>query len=65
MSTYGLLDHFGGTDDPELLKHHKPQNDGRNYVRKDVFNDERLNNLWAKAEAAGFTRKVLSLRKKF
>ncbi|KAK0178987.1 hypothetical protein PV327_007815 [Microctonus hyperodae] len=63
MSTYGLLDHFGGTDDPELLKHHKPQNDGRNYIRNDVFNDERLNNLWAKAEAAGFTHEEMETLK--
>lgn len=55
MSTYGLLDHFAETDDPELLKRHKPLNDGSNYVAKDVFADKRLNQLWAKAEYAGFT----------
>lgn len=55
MSTYGLLDHFAETDDPELLKRHKPLNDGSNYVAKDVFGDKRLNQLWAKAEVAGFS----------
>ena len=56
MSTYDLLEHFGETDDEELLKRHKPLNDGSNYVAKDIFNDKRLNKLWAKAERAGFTR---------
>lgn len=56
MSTYGLLEHFAETDDKELLKRHKALNDGTNYVAKDVFDDQRLNKLWAKAERAGFTR---------
>lgn len=56
MSTYGLLEHFNDTEDPELLKKHKALNDGNNYIAKDVFNDKRLNKLWVKAELAGFTR---------
>lgn len=59
MSTYGLLEHFAASDDPELLKHHKALNDGSNYAAKDVFEDKRLNQLWAKAEKAGFTRNFL------
>lgn len=57
MSTYGLLEHFDDTENPELLKKHKALNDGSNYVAQDVFKDTRLNKLWAKAELAGFTRK--------
>lgn len=55
MSTYDLLEHFTDTENPELLKMHKALNDGSNYVAKDIFNDKRLNKLWAKAEMAGFT----------
>lgn len=63
MSSYGLLDHFAETNDPELLKHHKPLNDGRNYVAKDMFNDPRLNQLWAKAEVAGFSHEEMQALK--
>ncbi|XP_034949388.1 alpha-2-macroglobulin receptor-associated protein [Chelonus insularis] len=63
MSTYGLLDHFGETDNPELLKRHKPLNDGSNYVPKELFEDKRLNQLWAKAEHAGFTHEELEALK--
>ncbi|XP_043268445.1 alpha-2-macroglobulin receptor-associated protein isoform X2 [Venturia canescens] len=54
MSTYGLLKHFADTGHSKLPKHHKPLNDGSNYVAKDIFDDQRLNMLWAKAERAGF-----------
>ena len=57
MSTYGLLEYFEDTENPELLKRHKALNDGNNYISRDVFKDSRLNKLWAKAELAGFTRK--------
>ncbi|XP_076248008.1 alpha-2-macroglobulin receptor-associated protein isoform X2 [Calliopsis andreniformis] len=63
MSTYGLLEHFNETEDPELLKKHKALNDGRNYVAKDVFKDKRLDKLWAKAEMAGFTHEELKTLK--
>jgi len=63
MSTYGLLEHFAETDDKELLKRHKALNDGSNYVAKDVFDDQRLNKLWSKAERAGFTHEELEALK--
>lgn len=63
MSTYGLLEHFVDTEDPELLKKHKALNDGSNYIAKDVFKDKRLNKLWAKAELAGFTHEELETLK--
>ncbi|KAK1134766.1 hypothetical protein K0M31_007537 [Melipona bicolor] len=63
MSTYGLLEHFEDTEDPELLKRHKAMNDGSNYISRDVFKDSKLNNLWAKAELAGFTHEELQALK--
>ncbi|KAG5317490.1 AMRP protein, partial [Pseudoatta argentina] len=63
MSTYDLLEHFADTEDPKLLKTHKALNDDSNYVAKDVFNDIRLNKLWAKAEMAGFTDEELETLK--
>lgn len=63
MSTYDLLEHFAETEDPKLLKMHKALNDGSNYVAKDVFQDIRLNKLWAKAEMAGFTDEELETLK--
>ncbi|XP_029046552.1 alpha-2-macroglobulin receptor-associated protein [Osmia bicornis bicornis] len=63
MSTYGLLEHFDDTENPELLKKHKALNDGSNYIAKDVFKDKRLNKLWAKAELAGFTYEELETLK--
>lgn len=63
MSTYGILDHFNDTEDPALLKKHKALNDGNNYVTRDMFKDRRLNNLWNKAELAGFTSEELTTLK--
>lgn len=58
MSTYDLLEHFSDTEDPELLKRHKALNDGSNYIAKDIFKNQKLNQLWAKAELAGFTGNI-------
>ncbi|XP_031845180.1 alpha-2-macroglobulin receptor-associated protein [Nomia melanderi] len=63
MSTYGILEHFDDTENPELLKKHKALNDGSNYIAKDVFKDKKLNKLWAKAEFAGFTSEELKTLK--
>ncbi|XP_012268426.2 alpha-2-macroglobulin receptor-associated protein [Athalia rosae] len=63
MSTYDLLEHFANTEDPSLLKHYKALNDGSNYVSQDVFENRKLNQLWAKAEVAGFSDEELSALK--
>ncbi|XP_033336903.2 alpha-2-macroglobulin receptor-associated protein [Megalopta genalis] len=63
MSTYGILEHFNDTENPDLLKKHKALNDGNNYISKDLFRDRRLNNLWTKAELAGFTSEELQTLK--
>ncbi|OAD56225.1 Alpha-2-macroglobulin receptor-associated protein [Eufriesea mexicana] len=63
MSTYGLLEHFNDTENPELLKKHKALNDGNHYISKNVFTDKRLDKLWTKAELAGFTHEELQTLK--
>ncbi|XP_046616103.1 alpha-2-macroglobulin receptor-associated protein isoform X1 [Neodiprion virginianus] len=63
MSTYDLLEHFTDTEDENILKRHKAMNDGSNYVSKDVFKNRKLNQLWAKAEFAGFTDEELAALK--
>lgn len=63
MRMYDLLEHFSDTKDPALLKKDKALNDGTNYVAKNVFEDSKLNKLWAKAELAGFTDEELSALK--
>lgn len=64
MSRYDLLEHFEKEVDPEELKKPKPklkkQNYG-NYITQDIFQDKRLNHLWAKAERSGFDCKYLSI----
>ncbi|XP_053667596.1 alpha-2-macroglobulin receptor-associated protein [Anopheles marshallii] len=69
MSTYGLLEHFDDTQDPEKYKMYK-SNDGTGkkdtYKNKSLFKDKKLNKLWDKAEAAGFTVEELdALREEF
>lgn len=63
MSTYGLLEHFDDTENPELLKKHKALNDGTNYIARNIFKDKRLDKLWVKAEMAGFTHEELQTLK--
>lgn len=57
MSSYDLLEHFDETVDPDLHKVYKFK-DPSNIIAKNVFKDKRLNDLWAKAERAGFSRKI-------
>uniref|UniRef100_A0A182MEF5 Alpha 2-macroglobulin receptor-associated protein n=1 Tax=Anopheles culicifacies TaxID=139723 RepID=A0A182MEF5_9DIPT len=69
MSTYGLLEHFDDTQEPEKYKLYKA-NDGTPkkdaYKNKSLFKDKKLNKLWDKAEAAGFTTEELdALREEF
>uniref|UniRef100_A0A2M4BRJ8 Putative alpha 2-macroglobulin receptor-associated protein n=1 Tax=Anopheles marajoara TaxID=58244 RepID=A0A2M4BRJ8_9DIPT len=70
MSTYGLLEHFDDTQDPEKYKHHKANGGagaGKDaYRNKSLFKDKKLNKLWDKAEGAGFTKQELdALREEF
>lgn len=66
MSTYGLLEHFDDTQDPEKYKHHKAYSgpvENTNYKNKSLFKDKKLNKLWEKAEVSGFTPEELSALK--
>lgn len=57
MSTYGILEHFDETQDPEKYKHHKAYSgkvSDHKYKGKKVFKDSKLNKLWEKAEVSGF-----------
>lgn len=66
MSTYGLLEHFDDTQDPEKYKHHKAYSgpvENTNYKNKSLFKDKKLNKLWEKAEISGFTPEELNALK--
>ncbi|KAJ8724279.1 hypothetical protein PYW08_015753 [Mythimna loreyi] len=65
MSAYGLLHHF----DPDATKEkdHPAYNSAMDdYINKSIFKDKKLNYLWTKAEASGFTmEELLALREEF
>ncbi|XP_050349402.1 alpha-2-macroglobulin receptor-associated protein isoform X2 [Nymphalis io] len=65
MKVYGLLEHF--EDVPERQKQDPAYNSAMDgYINKSLFKDKKLNMLWAKAEASGFTSEELSaLREEF
>lgn len=69
MSTYGILEHFDDSQDPEMYKHHKQDPERKsnsNYKNKSLFKDKKLNKLWEKAEVSGFTPEELTaLREEF
>ncbi|EAT37199.1 AAEL010784-PA [Aedes aegypti] len=64
MSTYGLLEYFDDTQDPEKYKPYKAFS-GKvdNYMNKSLFKDKKLNKLWEKAETSGFTKEELDALK--
>lgn len=60
MSTYGLLEHFQDVNDTHKVKAYKAMNDPSiSYINKSLFKDKRLNQLWEKAEKAGFSAEEL------
>uniref|UniRef100_A0A023ER05 Putative alpha 2-macroglobulin receptor-associated protein n=1 Tax=Aedes albopictus TaxID=7160 RepID=A0A023ER05_AEDAL len=64
MSTYGLLEYFDDTQDPEQYKPYKAYS-GKvdSYMNKSLFKDKKLNKLWEKAETSGFTKEELDALK--
>lgn len=66
MTNYDLLEHFGEeSDDRQKFKEPK-KNKAENYRNKSLFKDKKLNNLWDKAETAGFAAAELQeLKKEF
>lgn len=67
MSTYGLLEHFEEVNDPSKYKLHKPLSGPTDkYLNKSLFKDKKLNKLWEKAEASGFTaEELMALKEEF
>lgn len=68
MSTYGLLEHFDDSEDPEKYKMPKEAGGSKKdaYKNKSLFKDKKLNKLWDKAELSGFSKEELdALREEF
>ncbi|XP_055683046.1 alpha-2-macroglobulin receptor-associated protein [Lutzomyia longipalpis] len=64
MSTYGLLEHFDETQNPEKTKEYTAYHGTvDSYKNKSLFKDKKLNRLWEKAEVAGFTPEELKALK--
>ncbi|XP_059620877.1 alpha-2-macroglobulin receptor-associated protein [Phlebotomus argentipes] len=64
MSTYGLLEHFDDTQNPEKFKDYTAYHGTVDaYKNKSLFKDKKLNKLWEKAEVAGFTPAELTALK--
>ncbi|KAF5289500.1 hypothetical protein FQA39_LY15055 [Lamprigera yunnana] len=66
LELYGLLEHFEDMI-PKKRSEHKMFNEvGDEHINKSLFKDKKLNKLWAKAEAAGFSYEELkTLREEF
>ncbi|CAH0723556.1 unnamed protein product, partial [Brenthis ino] len=66
MNAYGLREHFADT--PMARQKQDPAYNSAmdGYINKSLFKDKKLNMLWAKAEASGFTSEELAaLREEF
>lgn len=64
MTTYGLVEHFDDTQDPEVYKEFKAFPDTvDNYKNKSLFKDKKLNRLWEKAEVSGLSPEELTILK--
>jgi len=66
MSTYDLLEHFPDVTDPSKHKPHEPLSGkvaDKSHMNRSLFKDKKLNKLWEKAEASGFTAEELKVLK--
>lgn len=66
MNAYGLREHFD--DAPNVRQKQDPAYNSAmdGYINKSLFKDKKLNMLWSKAEASGFTSEELAaLREEF
>ncbi|XP_026333498.1 alpha-2-macroglobulin receptor-associated protein [Hyposmocoma kahamanoa] len=62
MTMYGLREHF--EDSPTRQKEHDAYNSAiDDHINKSLFKDKKLNHLWSKAEASGFTSEELAALK--
>lgn len=64
MTNYDLLETIGTDDEVNPQKFKEPKKEkADNYRNKSLFKDKKLNNLWDKAEAAGFAAAELDALK--
>lgn len=63
MTNYDLLDTFGEESDDHVKSKEPKKEKADNYRNKSLFKDKKLNNLWEKAEAAGFAPNELDALK--
>ncbi|XP_023944367.2 alpha-2-macroglobulin receptor-associated protein isoform X2 [Bicyclus anynana] len=66
MTNYGLREHFEDTSKGKQKQDQAFNEAMDSYINKSLFKDKKLNMLWAKAEASGFTSEELAaLREEF
>lgn len=63
---YGLLEHFEDIADYKKKKDSVFNDASDDHINKSLFKDKKLNKLWSKAEAAGFSaQELLALKEEF
>lgn len=67
MDMYGLREHFEDVSgDYKRAKDQLLNEATDDHINKSLFKDKKLNKLWSKAEAAGFTtQELLALKEEF
>ncbi|XP_041968376.1 alpha-2-macroglobulin receptor-associated protein isoform X2 [Aricia agestis] len=66
INVYGLSEHFEDNTLGRQKENEAYNSANEDYINKSLFKDKKLNMLWAKAEASGFTSEELSaLREEF
>lgn len=67
MDMYGLREHFEEvSSDYKRSKDHVLNEATDDHINKSLFKDKKLNKLWSKAEAGGFsTQELLALKEEF
>lgn len=63
MTNYDLLEPFGEESEDHVKSKEPKKEKSENYRNKSLFKDKKLNNLWEKAEAAGFASQELDALK--
>ncbi|VVD05014.1 alpha-2-macroglobulin receptor-associated protein isoform X2 [Leptidea sinapis] len=63
MNNYGLREHFEDNDIGRQKQDPKFNSASEKFINKSLFKDKKLNMLWAKAEASGFTTEELAALK--
>ena len=63
MTVYGLREHFEDNTIPRQKEHPAFNSAVDDHINRSIFKDKKLNQLWSKAEASGFTSEELSALK--